>query len=1344
MMKEFDSKYMDKIFGTFFESSPDIFFIFDFEGTILDYRASRHSELYVPPEVFIGKTISEVLPPNVNAIFMDKMSEAKSSNRMSSFLYDLNMPSGLTHYECRLNCVADSDFVIAVIRNVTEEQESIRALAESEKRFKNLLEQAPFPVIVVRMADGVMRYLNARAQKQLGFEESEGVGLCVLDYYTNAFERDQFTAQFLNQGFVVDHEIQLLNGKNEPYWALVSASQVEYEGVASVMLSINVITERKEAELALKQEKFLLNERLKERECLLKTIELTHMDERTIDQIFEEMIFVIKQGWKSPDKTLVSLVFNDIKHKNGDFLACTNRIERSKMTIDGQEVYLAIGYMGSKEESLEDPFLPEEYILADTVIEILIDMLNRRKRIATVQEQNELVDLMFEHTREAVALYSPVLKRFTSFNSAAYKGLGYTKEAFLDMSVEAFQYELSHDQIEALIEKAQLGEQMRYETKHRCKNGDVQDAVVTLTKILHKTQPYLCFIWRDVTEQNRSIKKLKALSSAVEQSPVSIVITDLNGYIEYANPKACMTTGYSLEELIGQKPSILKSGDTSSEEYEGIWEKIVNGYEWKGIFHNKRKNGELYWESSSIAPIVNDQGKIIHYLAVKEDITERKQIQDDLLKFRTILEQASYGAAVANMDEILVYVNPSYAHMHGWEVEDVIGKSIQLMYSNAQWPQLRLLLDELKVSDRFISNEVWRTRKDGSTFPSFMSGNLIYNDKNLPEYIAVSVVDVTDLKQKEYEIQKLKVAIEQSPVAAVITDLEGIIEYASPAFEKTTGYLASEVVGMHTRTLKSGLTSDNTYKDLWQTISSGNVWEGEWINKRKDGELYHEFASITPICNFEGRLTNYLAIKEDITKQKQAEKDRIDREAADAANQAKSAFLSSMSHEIRTPLNAIIGFAQLLDRDSSLSQKQSKQVQSIVRSSEHLMALINDILDLSRIEAGHTTLNMVNFNLHDLIDDIAMMFQLRFVEKNVQLLVYKDKSLPLYVAGDEAKIRQILINLVGNALKFTDVGSVALRAFAQNNPNNPNKKFTLSIVVEDTGPGISVDDQSRIFSSFYQTKMGIKSGGTGLGLSISKNLVELMGGSIMVFSSVGVGSSFSFNLPMHESDRAREKFSIKLQNVLKIKSGIGPFRVLIADDRVENREILKDLLESVGFETHLVTNGQEAVNVFESWHPHAILLDMSMPILDGYETAKIIRANLDGDKVLIVAVTASVFESDIYRVMDSGVNRYIRKPFKAEEIFAALEDIPGLRYMAADFEKECEIEYEPKTAAAVDLPADLIASIKQAILKGDIATIRKLILEVKLKNEPFAKKMQELVTQYDYDALLEMLDAKRE
>ncbi len=617
--------------------------------------------------------------------------------------------------------------------------------------------------------------------------------------------------------------------------------------------------------------------------------------------------------------------------------------------------------------------------------------------------------------------------------------------------------------------------------------------------------------------------------------------------------------------------------------------------------------------------------------------------------------------------------------------------------------------------------------------------------------------DITALKQMESELSKLSLAVEQSANVVVITDTRGNIIFANKAFELTTGYSREEAIGKNPRILKSGYQPDGLYRRLWETISSGNIWQGEFLNKRKDGSEYWEKAIISPIKDDRGKVVNYLAVKEDITGAKQAAEElTIAKEEAEAANRLKSEFLANMSHEIRTPMNAILGFTDIL-LDDETEKGRRENLEAIKSSGTNLLSLINDILDFSKIESGKITLERARCNLRSLIDYNKTIFNTVAEDEKLGFEVTVEESVPKNVLGDELKINQILQNLLSNAFKFTDYGSVSLYC-----SYNYSKEQAL-ITVRDTGIGIPMEKQEIIFSPFEQADSSTvrEYGGTGLGLAISKRLAEMMDGDITVTSSIGKGAAFTvlLHLPIVEAepddtipvqndlspgeqmvkrwvsamdgekdmedilfegiqalpsklanveeaiDSSRQKDIAFFSHDLKGLAGnlgmteiyeaatqlndeatveqydkkriaslfteltrlielipdryfLGPqeevndtvpeFSILVAEDNIVNQKLIKALLTPLQPDPTIVSNGREALDMLHARHFDLLLLDMQMPVLNGEEAVRRIRADNELKDIYIIALTAHALKGDAERYINIGCDDYISKPIDRE------------------------------------------------------------------------------------------------
>lgn len=521
------------------------------------------------------------------------------------------------------------------------------------------------------------------------------------------------------------------------------------------------------------------------------------------------------------------------------------------------------------------------------------------------------------------------------------------------------------------------------------------------------------------------------------------------------------------------------------------------------------------------------------------------------------------------------------------------------------------------------------------------------------------------------------------------------------------------------------------------------------VKRRVVTSLGNRILKITaiPLLDENGNVLLVNEMIEDITDKKLAEQDRIEKALLDQANQAKSAFIAHMSHEIRTPLNAILGFTRILLQDSSMTNQQMEHVESISSSGQHLLSLINSVLDLSKIESGLLELDKVNYSLEELLAELNLMFSNTVKSLGLKYVIEVSEDVPQFIYGDRMKLKQVLINLIGNAVKFTNQGWIALRIWVEKAnedlTTNQDESIYLAIEVEDTGYGISEEFMNRIFSPFEQSALGKSFGGTGLGLILSKRIVELLGGSIQVTSLEGVGTCFKILIPVIAADSSSEVIVPDDGVIIGIKSMEKPIRILVADDRKDNRDLLRAILTPIGFKVAVAVDGQIACALAEFYSPDIILMDLSMPVLDGYEATKQIRSmELEVKNVPIIAVSAGLLDKDVLNLKRIGFTDYIQKPFTAEEILYLIGRVLGLEYTYLEekpFPVVKLLDGDSYTQKIMDLPSSLVQELKLAVQSGDMAKFKDLILKIKEKDVVLWQYLYTLADTYNYAKLLEVL-----
>jgi PAS domain S-box-containing protein len=488
----------------------------------------------------------------------------------------------------------------------------------------------------------------------------------------------------------------------------------------------------------------------------------------------------------------------------------------------------------------------------------------------------------------------------------------------------------------------------------------------------------------------------------------------------------------------------------------------------------------------------------------------------------------------------------------------------------------------------------------------------------------------------------------------------------------------------------------------------------------------------------------------DISDRKQVEHELEQaKAAADAANQAKSEFLANMSHELRSPLNAILGFAQLMSHSPDLSPNHRETTNIILRSGEHLLMLINNILDLSKIEAGQITLNESDCDLASLLQDLENMFRLRAREKSLTLTIDRHPSLPRYIITDQVKLRQVLINLLSNSVKFTQKGYVILRASTapfhsrDAHPTTDTDQTTIYFAVEDTGPGIAPEDIEHLFQSFSQTDSGKSAQeGTGLGLAISQRFVRLMGGDLAVSSNLGQGTTFQFAIPVRVTS-GTSPCEFPNCHAIALAPGQPTYRILVVDDKPTNRQLLVKLLVPLGFEVREAGNGEEAIACWDAWEPHLIWMDMRMPVMDGYTATRIIKETTKGQATAIIALTASALEDQKVLILSTGCDGFVRKPFREEDIITAMEKHIGAQFIYANpltnlhpSNPTTSESYALSAELLSSLPQDWLANFQQAVQTIDLEHVRLLLASIQPSHPALETALQHHIDNFQYEQVL--------
>ncbi|MBM4200016.1 MAG: PAS domain S-box protein, partial [Gammaproteobacteria bacterium] len=737
-------------------------------------------------------------------------------------------------------------------------------------------------------------------------------------------------------------------------------------------------------------------------------------------------------------------------------------------------------------------------------------------------------------------------------------------------------------------------------------------------------QAFITGTFQDVTERRRLEDEIrrreKYLRAVIDNFPFLVWLKDAEGRFLAVNAPLAQACGQpSPDAVLGKTDRDVWPADLA-EQYWADDQTVLASGQSKSTEELIEERGSRSWIETYKSPIVLD-GQVLGTVGFARDITLRRETESRLRDSEQALREAQ-----------------AVAHIGSWTLDIRLD---ELRWSDETYRLFDIPMGTPLCLGSFLAcvhpddseavRKAWEHALTGAPYDVehrvFTRGGerwireraeLRFDDAGTPVFALGTAQDVTERHTADEQLRKLWLAVEQSPNSIVITDAEGRIEYVNQAFIDTTGYAREETLGENPRLLKSGHTPETTFADLWSALTRGDTWEGEFINRRRDGSLYTEHARLSPVRQPGGRVTHYLAVKEDITERKlaAAELDRYRhhleelvtartaelaaaKEVAEAASRAKSTFLANMSHEIRTPLNAIVGLTYLLQRKVPDPDAQ-RQLGKVAEAANHLLTLINDILDISKIEAGKLTLNDSEFDLASVLERVSALFWDKAVEKGLELVYDIDPELTGNLFGDPVRLGQVVMNLVGNAVKFTERGQILIRISPQAERADT---LWLRCEVRDTGIGIRPEDQARLFAAFEQADGSTtrRYGGTGLGLAISQRLVHLMGGEIGVSSLPGQGSLFWFTTRLGKRDAGGPT----VRNTLRDR--VQGQHALVAEAQPGAREVLARLLRDLGLSVETASSGAEALRLMAAARrdrPFTVaLMDPQLSGLNRTETA---------------------------------------------------------------------------------------------------------------------------------------------
>lgn len=1165
------------------------------------------------------------------------------------------------------------DTLLSTLQQSINSRENLEKIKESEGRLKSLLNSQTNYILRTDLY-GRHTFWNHKFEEDFGYlyhkkglEESDSLtSICEYDH-EKAIEVVKKCIAEPNKSFPVELDKPSKNGgimtTRWEFVCLTDAQGNPYEMQCEGLDISDIRKAEKELKESEKKYRFLFEE-APEGYLVIKDgvfVECNHTSEKMIGGSRKDIIgkhpFDISPKFQ-PDGELSEVKAEAILkstlmtggakfewvHTKTDGTEFLTEIKLSKIEMDGQEV----------------------------IFTTWKDITESRKLAQALEESESRFSQIAEHSgaviweTDDVGLYtyvSPVSKQVFGYEPEELVG----KKYFYDLFPEAYSEKFTKEGLAHLFSGKSLG---NWENPIQRKDGTVIWVNTFGTPIIDKSGKFMGYRGSDtdITDRKIAQDELQKFRNISDRATYGTVITKVeNREITYCNQAFAEMHGYTIEELIGQCIEVLHTPeqlDYFQKTYLPIYKRDKE-YS-MAEFGRKRKDGTTFPALVNVKQFADEKGNPLFNASSVIDISERKK-QEELIQE----QNTRLSAIIDSIPDNLYVIDREGNYL---ELLNTPKNEPKELFFNAVGKNIRDLFDESKVELHLRKiNEAFDT---GQIITYEYEGVIGHDDLHYEaRLVKISdqkmlrlIRDITDRKLVESEVKKLTLAIEQSPVAVIITDLEARLQYMSPAFLMMTGYTYDEMIGQPIGTIKSGLTNKETYSDLWETIKTGNPWHKEWINKRKDGTLFWEYILINPIRNEKGEITNYLAVKQDITQRKRYEEEiielnhnleaRIEQRTwelekakieADEANKAKSEFLSRMSHELRTPMNSILGFAQLMEY-TELTPMQHRNIEFILKSGNHLLNLINEVLDISRIEAGKVSISLEPVELFGAIQDVTESLQPISLQKNVEIKYPSKKGDGIYVRADLQRVKQVLFNLINNAVKYNRPnGSVTISIQTDKDFGIPSG-FT-RVMIEDTGIGIEESNLKKLFTPFERGGLETSSiEGTGLGLSVVEKLVELMEGKVGVKSEIGVGSSFWVDFPSInlEPNTTLNQDQLILNQVAAKSSE----KILLVEDNQVNIELISNLVQNINpnFELLITKYGKEALSLAETEMPDLILLDLHLPDTHGKEVIKSLKQNKDTQSIPVIIVSADANPARINELLELGAAQYVTKPINVNQM----------------------------------------------------------------------------------------------
>ncbi|MEG4576722.1 PAS domain S-box protein [Microcoleus sp. N3A4] len=1364
------------------ESSEDAIISKDLEGVITSWNLAAEKLFGYTATEIVGQSISKLIPAEYEYEKEQTLHKIKRGEYIKH--YDtkrLKKDGTLVDVSISISPIKDENGKVIgtsrIARNIAERKQAEVALQESEARYRQLTDNlnAGF---VIHAIDTSILLCNLTACKLLGLSMDQMLGKTASDPAWHFVREDgsvmpieEYPVQRVLSTMIhiKNYVLGIYSGNHPLVWILVNAyPEFAPNGqLKQIVITFIDISKHKQAE-----------EEIQQTRNFLQTM-LDYLPVAVFVKDAHPENFGVLQFWNKTSEELFGISAKQIIGQSGyDFFpteqakffeqkdrevfvkGCAEDIPQE--VIDSHS--LGKRWLHTVKIPIYDRQHQPQYLLCFSE-----DITDRKQAEGERREMSEVME-------NAVSGISKLdtRGRYLYVNKAYADITGYQPEQMIGMP---WQNTVHPDELQKLVaaywQMVQEG-RVEVETTGVRKDGSVfykQLVMIATYEEQHQLLGHYCFM-KDISDRKQAevalARELLRTKTFFNTSRDGVVVMNRRGKVVEASPSFARMLGYSLEETLNMNVSDWDVQWTQEELQIMIdREEIVPLFETR----HRRKDGSVYdveisWNRVEL------EGEMMNF-CICRDISDRKRIEaerqqaeqalrESEARFQAFMNHSPAPAWITDENGVIFYASQTYLHTFELPTDDLIGKSIGELYSAAIAQQFLDNIQRVAQTQEVIETVEVAPRRDG-TLGDFLVYNFLIPDLFGQMLVGGVAIDLTQQHQAETALQmseeRLMLALEASGDGLWDWNIKTGKVYLSSHYQEMRGYNPGELV-MDLNVWEQMIHPDDKF------------WVFEYINSHlQDSSIKYAFdyrvrcksgewkwiADYGKVVAYDeqGKPLRMIGTHKDISDRKQKELAlRQAMEAAESANMAKSIFLANMSHELRTPLNVILGFTQVMTHDPSLTPNQQEDLETIRRSGDHLLSLINDILDLSKIESGHCTIEQSGFDLIALLHNLRNMLAERASSKRLDLCFEIAPEVPQFILADAQKLRQVLLNLLSNAIKFTERGSITLRVSIK--PPTTEVAFTtrtiLQFAVRDTGVGIAPEEIDTIFDAFVQAQAGKQSvSGTGLGLTISRKLLELLGGEIAVSSILRQGTTFTFTLPITPTSGVNLTSEQHDRLVIGLAPGQPHHRILVVDDRPENRLLIVRLLTKLGLEVREATNGQEAIQLWLEWQPDLTWMDIRMPLLDGYEATKKIRAMEQGQTSIIIALTAQASQSDRTLALAAGCNDYISKPFRENTLFLKMAQYLGLEYV---YQKEETVHEKQETYLSstispfsdslaptlmATLPEAWLAQLEEDAVCGDDGAIVELVSQLSPELAQLATRLTELANQYQFEQILQLI-----